>query len=139
MKFSHLERLLREWSLGTVAVPSDFVIKPGPINPDSTPGRLIIVQSYGGPGEDLEGVLDQVSWQVRVIGRQNDYTDAEDVALQIDKSFLEWHSGYMFDGGPWLAGIQRVGGAPSPLLLDDADRTHFGCSYIFSVELALAN
>lgn len=113
-------------------------IYPGPYEAD-IPGEHIIATGYGGPGEDTDGTMDNVSWQFRVIGKQNNYESAEDVAQRLDKGFLSWHSARMSEGGPWLAGIQRSGGAPAPLLRDDSDRTHFVCSYIFSVELALAN
>lgn len=139
MKFRDFERLIREQILGTVAEPSTHPILPGPLDPDKYPGAMLVLQNYGGPGEDVEGLLDDVSWQVRTIGRQSDYYDAENMANAIDIGLLSWRSARMFDGGPWLTGIQRVGGAPSPLQRDNADRVHFVASYILSVELAPAN
>lgn len=134
MRFRELRTLLEE----QVIPDYDGDIHPGPYDPDQ-PGEFIICTGYGGPGEDVEGVIDNVSWQIRVVGPQNDYDTSEDLAIQIDKFFLSWQSDYMFEGGPWLAGIQRSGGAPAPLVRDDADRTHFICNYIFSHALALAN
>lgn len=112
-------------------------IEPGPKIP-SIPTSFVLLSPYGGPGEDLEGVLDQRSWQVRVVGEQNDYIGAEAAANAIDIAFLSHLSHEKIDGQK-VTSIQRVGGPPSVLMVDDADRTHFVCSYTFSVALALAN
>lgn len=117
-------------------VPDGVWFEPGPSLPD-IPGRFIMLTRYGGPGEHFEGVLDQIAWQVRVAGLQNDYDDAESIADAIDVAFLSIHSQYI--DGNWVSGVQRVGGAPNPLLKDDAERTHFVCSYIIDTALALTH
>lgn len=115
----------------------DVDIYPGPELPD-IPGKYVVLTRYGGPGIELEGVLDAVSWQVRSVGWQmEDDESAEGIADAIDIAFLSHYSRQV--GSVWVAGIQRVGGAPSSLMKDEADRTHFVCSYIVSVELALSN
>lgn len=111
-------------------------VYPGPQLP-SIPTSFILATPYGGPGEELEGVLDGRSWQIRSIGSQNIYTDVEAVANLIDIAFLSWHSQKV--GDVWVSSIQRVGGAPAALMVDEAERVHFACSYVLSVELALAN
>lgn len=112
-------------------------IKSGPELPD-VPGHGVLLTRYGGPGlETGEGILDARSWQVRCVGRQNSPDYAEGMADAIDIVFLSHYSRSV--GGVWVSSIQRVGGAPAALMVDDADRTHFVCSYIVSVELALAN
>lgn len=112
-------------------------IEPGPALPDN-PGHGAMLTRYGGPGLDTgEGILDARSWQVRAVGRQGSPTHAEGMADAIDIAFLSHYSRKV--GEVWVSSIQRVGGAPAALMVDDADRTHFVCSYIVSVELALAN
>lgn len=111
-------------------------IHPGPnlpVNPDD----VVVATPYGGPGLELEGVLDGRGWQFRCIGKQQDYESAEAIATAIDDAFISHYSSRL--AGKWVPSIQRVGGAPNALVTDDAERTHFVCSYIVSVELALPN
>jgi hypothetical protein len=111
-------------------------IYPGPNLPDD-PGRFIMLTRYGGRDFDVDGLIDNPSWQVRVASKQNDYDSGEVLADWIDAKFSSFHSQKV--GDLWVVEIQRVGGAPSALMLDDADRTHFVCSYTASVESALVN
>lgn len=105
------------------------------------PGSYVLLTPYGGPGLELDGALDGRSWQVRCVGSQmddKDESDAEGMADAIDIAFISHHSRYVED--VWVAGIQRVGGAPASLNTnDDANRAHFVCSYTVSVGLALPN
>lgn len=109
---------------------------PGPDLPDE-PNAYVMWTRYGGPGEDADGALDDISWQARVVGLQNKYDQAESIADVLDVALLSVHSSHI--GGTWVTRVQRVGGAPNVLLKDDADRTHFVCSYIIGTELALTN
>lgn len=115
-------------------------VVPGPTNPDDLPHQHVICTPYGGPGEDVEGVIDQVSWQLRIVGPQEDYQATEDAAFALDEAFLLWKSGYLPGNGRWLVSIRRVGGAPNALMKDDAERVHFIGNYIFTVsQPALVN
>lgn len=109
-------------------------IDPGPELPD-TPDDSVIWTRYGGPGEDADGALDEISWQARCIGKQNDYNSAESLADAIDLNMISHFSSKV--GDLWVSQIRRAGGAPASLLTDNAERTHFVCSYVVSVELAL--
>jgi hypothetical protein len=111
--------------------PDQTWFEPGPQLPEVS-DRFVSLTRYGGPGEELEGVMDSVSWQVRVAGRQRQPTDAQDIADILDRMML----GITVDtiGGFRVAGVSRVGGAPNALLVDDADRTHFICSYNCTTE-----
>lgn len=111
-------------------------IYPGPELPDD-PGRFVMLTPYGGEGYEADGAIDARGWQVRVAGKQGDYDSAESLANWIDTIFTALPSSRV--GGLWVTGIRRVGGAPNPLMLDDADRHHFVCSYMASVESALVN
>lgn len=109
---------------------------PGPDLVDF-PGKHVIWTRYGGPGLDDTDITDDISWQARVVGKQNDYNSAENAADALDVAFLSLYSQRI--EGVWVSRVRRVGGAPNPLLKDDAERTHFIGSYIVSTELALAN
>lgn len=113
-----------------------FSIDPGPELPDIPDGSIVCTR-YGGSGLMVDGAMDGISWQFRVIGKQMDYDSAESCADFIDKQLISWFSANM--GGVWVSDIGRVGGAPSALMTDDANRTHFVASYTASVELALTN
>jgi len=117
----------------------DVKIFPGPNLPD-VPNRHIVWTPYGGPGLEVDGVFDARSWQFRAVGKQGNYESAEEIAIALDLALIAHQSSRVGGvGGPWVPSIQRVGGAPAALVLDNADRTHFVCSYIASVELALPN
>lgn len=116
--------------------PSKWSIYPGPELPD-IPTPYVLLTPYGGPGEDAEGALDQRAWQIRVCGHQMSWEDAEAVANAIDMAFLRFYTQNV--GNERVTSIQRTGGSPAPLNVDDADRVHFVCSYIFGVGLGLLN
>lgn len=109
---------------------------PGPSLTDDS-GSHVIWTRYGGPGEDADGALDDISWQARCIGLQGDYDSAESLADTLDLALLSLFSQRI--GGIWVTRVQRVGGAPSALMIDDADRTHMICSYVIGTELALTH
>ena len=114
----------------------DWSVYPGPDLP-AIPSKFVVCSPYGGPGTDLDGAIDQRSWQFRVVGGQNDFESAEAAADAIDIAFLSHYARKV--QGTWVPQIQRAGGAPAVLLVDDAERTHFVCSYIIDVALALTH
>lgn len=114
----------------------NVLIFPGTDLPD-VPGAYILMSSTGGPGFNLDGAFDAKSWQARCVGQQNDYVHAEHLADIIDIAFTSLPSSKV--GGVWVTSIQRVGGAPSPLMEDDAQRTHFVCNYIVDTQSALVS
>lgn len=121
--------------LANASMP-DVEVFPGPVLPD-IPNRFVVWTRYGGSGLELEGVLDVKGWQFRAVGKQMDYTSAEEVADAIDIAMISHYSKKI--GGVWVPEIRRVGGAPSALMEDEADRTHFTCSYLVSHAMALTN
>lgn len=113
-------------------------IYPGPDLPTQEANSYVVLSRYGGPGlSGGEGALDGFSWQVRTVGRQGAYEEAEGIADAIDIAWISHMSGKI--GGLHVVEINRVGGPPAVLMVDDAERTHFVCSYNASVESALAN
>lgn len=134
MKFRHLKPLI-EQVIATQGL-NRVNVYPGPDIPDY-PGMNVVLSRYGGPGLELEGLYDQRAWQVRVIGDQGEYDAAEDLADNIDIALIGHLPGNI--GPDRVLSIQRVGGSPSVLMYDDAERVHFVCSYVGSVQLALPN
>lgn len=119
------------------AACDDVKIYPGPALPD-VPDRYVVLTTYSGAGlEGGEHALDNRSWQARCVGWTDNYESAEEIANAIDIAFISHFSSNI--QGEWVTEISRAGGAPSPLLVDDADRTHMVCSYVFNVESALVN
>lgn len=113
-------------------------IYPGPELPTQEANSYVVLTRYGGPGLDGgEGALDGFSWQVRTVGKQGSYEEAEGIADAVDIAWISHMSGPI--GGLHVVEIARVGGPPSVLMTDNAERTHFVCSYNASVESALAN
>lgn len=113
----------------------NIFIAPGPDDPDQPADLTIVCSIDGGNGIILDGLLDNVSWQIRVFGDQSLYASAEALAKAIDTGFLNTPSGNYH--GERVVTIQRVGGRPQHLLFDDAERTQFVCSYFFDVDSGL--
>lgn len=115
-------------------LPSEYAnvgIHPGPDMPP-TPERFVVLTPFPGAGFSVEGVMDARAWQIRVAGAQHSYEDAEALAWAIDKALTGTFSQNI--GGIWVASINRIGGGPSVLFRDNADRTHFVASYQIDVE-----
>jgi hypothetical protein len=109
--------------------------EPGPLLPDQPVNHVVNLTVDGGIGLLMDGVLDNVSYQVKVTSRQNLYQSGEDLAFAIDSSLLSISSGRYF--GTMFSSIYRVGGPPAHFDFDDAERTQFVCSYFFDVESGL--
>lgn len=132
-KYSQVKAFVREILDGT-GYPH-VNIYPGPELQDD-PGTYVLLTRYGGAGLEVDGAIDNFGWQVRVIGMQYDYDTAEGVADAIDIEFISTPSGDL--NGLHVVEINRVGGPPNVLMVDDGNRHHVVCSYLASVESALA-
>lgn len=101
------------------------------------PDKVIVCTRTGGPGLSLEGLIDNVSFQLRSRGGQNDPNSAETLAWTVDEMLvpppLSPPLTHGMVGSQYVVQVQRVGGPPSFLLLDSARRVHLTCDYIFSV------
>lgn len=116
----------------------DIEFYPGPDLPADTANRFVVLTRTGGPGLTTEDLIDTSGWQVRVAGPQGDHDGAEAVAFDLDAVILRHgHSQRMTDG-TWLVDMYRSGSPPTELLIDDAERTHFVCGYLCTVQSALA-
>jgi hypothetical protein len=137
LKYSNVESFVSAGlsALGTYSpLP---VFDPGPTPDldalDLTGDRLVIISIAPGGGMAVENIIDRVVVQVRSIGAQMDYADAEQLAQDIDHNMLSLDVSQFIDG-LWVVSISRVGGGPALLVKDSADRYNFTCSYIWEVE-----
>lgn len=134
MKFKVLKTLIED-GLPPEWADRGVFFHPGPDDPDQPVDWLVVLTVDGGLGLMLDGLLDNVSWQVRVAGPQNMYEDAEDLALAIDKVLMSFIPKRVED--LLITTVYRVGGQPQQFVVDDAERTQFVCSYYFDVESEL--
>lgn len=118
-------------------IDSYLVVTSGPELPPSMPNRCVVMTLTGGPGTlTEEGAFEQISFQVRCIGEQNDYDSAEGLAFAVDRLFraVPTQTIPVADADPVrLLSLVRSGPPPSALMVDDADRHHFVASYIATV------
>jgi len=105
---------------------------------DVTPDRLVMLTFGSGAGLSVEQVFDRPIVQVRAAGNQSDYDDGERLAYDLDRGMLSVDSSRDI-GGVWVTGITRVGGNPQLLLIDDADRANFTCTYAMESETGYDN
>lgn len=135
LTYSDISTYLEGW-LTTVGYNPLPYFDPGPgVNLDAidaNPDRIVLCSIGGGAGFSTEMVLDRPMVALRTIGKQMDYTDAEQLAYDCDQGMAAIdHS--QFVNGKWWTSINRVGGGPALLLKDDGDRYHFTCNYIVEV------
>lgn len=128
-------RDLRDWLAGGLLLTkfSGTPFFPGPDIAPDTADRYVMLTREGGPGEDVEGLLDGVGYQVMAVGHQRDYDDAEELALLLDQMVRSGGYTRTLSTGLRLINAQRTGSPPSPLEQDEADRFRFTCSYIFTI------
>lgn len=120
------------------------ILRGNPQLPTDLPYSYHCLTSVGGPGLVSEQAFDVRGYQVRTVGPQAvDSTDtraydyAEDMAYDVDKQLCTADIRGLLPatvGGMRLIRINRIGSEPSWLMNDDANRTHFVCSYLFEVQ-----
>lgn len=122
---------LAAWLRGQ-GMTAEVAVYPGPDVP-SDPRACLVVTWLPGPGFSLEQMLDTPAFQVRTIGPQGNPDDARVLATMIDRAFTgpNWPG---IVGGRYVVEIRRAGGAPALDRVDDADRTHYVCTYLADVE-----
>jgi Bacteriophage minor capsid protein len=132
-----ISTLLSELGYGTETNPMPvFTPGPGTLGTvlDISPGRLVILTMGAGAGLDMEEVFDRPSVQVRSVGLQMDYNDAETLAQNIDQGLIgALVNGSQVVNGKYTLRIVRAGGGPALLEKDTGDRYHFVCNYIWEV------
>lgn len=117
-------QLLIDWLTSAgwdTAQESGYPLYPGPeILPE--PDRAVFLTSTGGPGYVTEeGGADAWSFQARLRGSADDPLGAQAAAQLLDWTILGGPHPVHVDGISVL-NVQRLGGPPSALPLDPADR-----------------
>lgn len=128
MRYSAIRDFIRD---SVAAEYPTLVFHPGPVMPD-IPERYVVLTPLPGAGLNTEGIFDASGWQVRSVGLQASYDDAEALASAID-AVLAFQPSQMV-GDKWVTSITRIGGQPYVLMVDNANRTHFVASYLFDAE-----
>jgi Bacteriophage minor capsid protein len=136
LTFSDVETYLQGYLLALDRYNPLPYFDPGPgatlDSQDMNPDRMVICWIAAGAGFDSEMVFDRPMVQIRTIGLQMNYSDAEQLAYDCDRGMTAIdHSQYI--NGKWVLAITRSGGGPTLLMKDDGDRYHFTCSYIWEV------
>lgn len=96
-------------------------------------GRIVYITITAGPGLIREMTADIVGFNVQVKGAENNYEDAEDIALEVDSIVLEFGMPVEIDGVV-IHVLGRTGGAPQQVSIPDtANRYTFSCNYFAEV------
>jgi hypothetical protein len=96
-------------------------------------GRIVYITITPGPGAIRELTADVVGFNVQVKGAENNYEDAEDMALDVDSIVLEFGVPVEIDGVV-IHALGRTGGAPQQVSIPDtANRYTFSCNYFAEV------
>jgi hypothetical protein len=108
---------------------SDALLYPGRL--PTMPHRAVGLVTQPGRGFDMEGDLDQPVILFQSRGDIDDFSDAEDIAYEIDSIFMPVPSNFDITDDVHIESISRQGGAPSAMPLTDAqNRWVFTCPYI---------
>lgn len=97
-------------------------------------GRVIFITINPGAGLTDEGLIDNPSFNVQCRGGENNYEDAERIALEVDQIILELGSvGFEFEGVQFYL-LDRTGGGPQQINVSDtANRFAFSGNYYAKV------
>lgn len=126
-------RLISMFGYDPTKLPEFVQGVPGSEPASDTIDDTVTLTAFPGPGLILEQTYDRVGWGVDVAGKQGDYDSCETLADQIDKAFLSVHTPEDVGGVRTLT-VQRAGGRPTIIAVDNADRWHAGCSYVAQVQ-----
>jgi hypothetical protein len=94
----------------------------------------VIVTGLSGAGYDAEHVLDRPGFQLRTIGVQGNSDDAEEFSFQMDRVLTNSLAYPTNIAGKRVVMVNRIGGVPAPLPLDETNRSNFVCSYLIQQE-----
>ena len=102
-------------------------------------GRIICVRMGSGPGYDLEGIQDNLTFTLEVRGADRNYDDAEYIAREVDEVILrQGSSPWEFPDGEYMYYMGRTGGAPAQMLVSDtAGRYAFTGNYYACIATGL--
>lgn len=96
------------------------------------PDRVVLLTPSGGPGETRERIFELLIIQCRCRGNQNDPADAEALADQVDRAWMDPIYPLVIDGRH-VVRVQHAGGAPAIIGRDDARRYESSASYVLDI------
>lgn len=98
-------------------------------------GRIIYVRLSSGPGLEMEGAQDNLTFSLEIRGADRNYDDAEFIAFDIDRAILQdGGMPVLFPDGTYMHFMDRTGGPPTQLTVaDTAGRYAFTCNYFVCV------
>lgn len=94
-----------------------------------SPQQLILMRVGNGAGFTTEALFDRPFIFLGIWGKQNNFADAESLALDCDRVMTSAVGNVMI-GGTGALYITRTGGRPQLVDKDAADRYHFTCTYL---------
>lgn len=125
---------LTEWLIPLLT--SGAKVIPGRL-PDM-PNRAIGIRSSPGAGLTMDGIFDVAGFVIECRGAENNYADAENMAMEVDNIFIGNHpsvsvENFVIGEGmetTYINGMGRVGGPPTQLSMPDStSRWTFTCNY----------
>jgi hypothetical protein len=98
--------------------------------PTAQPNRAIALIPTSGRGYDQEGEFDNPSWLIQCRGGADNFSDAEDIAYEVDSVILRAPTNFDIADSVHVDFLDRVSGAPTaPPITDAMNRWVFSCSY----------
>jgi hypothetical protein len=106
------------------------------------PNRIISVTFVSGAGFSMDGLFDAVGFQVTCRGAENNFPDAEFIALEVDDiltgKFPDSKSISFWMDDVYVDAIGRTGGGPIQLpFADENSRFTFTCNYYAQVATSI--
>lgn len=104
----------------------------------SAPNRIIAVTLISGAGFSMDGLFDAVGFQITCRGAENNYPDAEAIAMEVDDiltgKFPGSQSISFWMDDVYVDVMSRTGGGPIQLpYADEISRFTFTCNYYAQV------
>ena len=116
-------------------VSSGASVVPGRV--PSVPNRIVGIEMQAGPGIRFDSLFDVVGVRITCRGAENNQSDAEAIALDVDDVILNCEDNFEIGevgDSVWVNGMGRTGGGPTQSSIPDSDsRWTYTCSYFISV------
>jgi hypothetical protein len=117
-------------------VTSNARVYPGRV--PNTPNRIIAVTFVSGAGFSMDGLFDAVGFQITARGAENNFPDAEFIAMEVDDiltgKFPDAKSISFWMDDVYVDALGRTGGGPIQLpYSDEVSRFTFTCNYYAQV------